>query len=1655
MVIYPLGNNHRDSLRYVMIDSADYGKIVANDSTIQYTPKLNFYGTDTFILVRLDSAHVDSIITIVNVIPVNDRPKFIQKIPKLFLQEDDRVEIDFNLLNALVNDPDNDHRELIWNVESGQNIKIIRDDSKTYIVPLLDWNGEDSLSVIVSDGVLSDTANMKIKVEPVNDPPRFAKRPPALIFNEDSEASVTISSWFDLAEDPDNGNADLEWNVLRGHTIFADRMGEEFIFSSAPDWYGSDSLKLIVSDGDFNDTTRFVIDVIPVNDSPRFLADSLVLSYDEDDTLVFDLNDWRKNIYDSESATDSLALIILPGKNIHILQDGETIMFFSPDNWNGTDTLNVIVSDGILADTSHVYIEVRALNDPPKFTDEIPPIEVIEDKPFSADIRDWYKLISDPDNLADDLIWEIISGHSIQVVKEENIVQFALPKDWNGADSLLVMISDGEYFDAATLVIHVEAVNDPPEFMEVLPEIELREDTVLKLPYSSLFGFVNDVDMPVQNLVWSFSQGRNITSALRDSSVEFRPKLNWSGTDTISVFVSDGELSDTSAFTIKVQAINDPPVLAENIVPPEFDEDDEIDISIEYWYDKVSDPDNVISELQFSLSEGEFIRVEKNDSYFKLSSEKNWFGKDSIILEVYDGEFRDSTVIIISVNPVNDPPVFAKRLDEITFMEDEEYLFSTNLWRDNILDIDNNVEELSLQIMGGKVVTYLQNDSAIAFLSPQDWYGSELLTAIISDGFLSDTTNFTIRVVPVNDPPVFIGVIDTLLFNEDERLLINLDNWFTYVTDPDNNHKQLTWKFAHSPEVSITLSDGVIECSAQKNWNGFQTITAYISDGEFSDSAIVYVQVSAINDPPVFSTPPTPLWTKEDESVSVRLSEFYRFVDDPDDDVKDLSWEIESGPYVETMQSDSVVLFTPPLNWNGTDTIRLIASDLEYKDKALLIITVEPVNDPPTISDRLPECHFDEDEQIEILRTDWFNYVTDIDNTDEEIDFCVLDGNFTSSTTSGDGFIFRSEADWNGKDTVSLIVCDGEYSDTSQVFITVNPINDAPIIEVLLPDIKYDEDHEQLLIFSEWYAHVTDVDNTDHELSWEIVNGEVIEVALSQLSGILISPQNWFGYDTITVIVNDGEYFDTTFVPIEIYPVNDPPDLSEMIPDTAFYEDGYLCIPDSRWTPYVTDPDHPFQTLRWRITGTQSLSASGGERSIDFHAPRNWFGIDRAMLIVSDGLLSDTSYFRIRVLPVNDPPKLNKIPKIVLNEDSEYFIDLDTYVSDNDDKKSSLIWSTYLNEPSVETKVVTNRWFYLPGRYRSSSPLDRTDSRKQNGSKLEIVINNKTRKAAIIPHPNYYGDNIQYILKVKDPKDASDIATLNISVLPVNDPPRLEQIPEITFNEDETFSDSLSLWFPFVSDVDHPDSILNWNVRSGDRVSSKIKDGFVFLNGHPNWFGKDTLSLYVGDGEYLDTSALNINVLPVNDPPEPFELIGHIVGDSVNLTFQWYPSADIDGDTLAYAFHLKSEKLDTAITNIRGKHSLMFNGRGVLETGAFYEWYIEATDGVDFTRCNNPLKFYLQHLPGNFSLSQNYPNPFNKSTTVPFDVAEIGRVKIMVYDMHGKEIVRLVDEWHRPGHYEVIWDGKDRHSRDMATGVYLITMVTEDFSQVRKLMLIK
>ncbi len=89
-------------------------------------------------------------------------------------------------------------------------------------------------------------------------------------------------------------------------------------------------------------------------------------------------------------------------------------------------------------------------------------------------------------------------------------------------------------------------------------------------------------------------------------------------------------------------------------------------------------------------------------------------------------------------------------------------------------------------------------------------------------------------------------------------------------------------------------------------------------------------------------------------------------------------------------------------------------------------------------------------------------------------------------------------------------------------------------------------------------------------------------------------------------------------------------------------------------------------------------------------------------------------------------------------------------------------------------------------------------------------------------------------------------------------------------------------------------------------------------------------------------------------------------------------------------------------------------------------------------------------LPSTTSLMQNYPNPFNASTTISFDIAQIGDVNLSVYNLMGQKIETLIDNKLQAGHHNIIWDASTYSS-----GVYFYKLTTDGKTFTKRMTLLK
>jgi photosystem II stability/assembly factor-like uncharacterized protein len=90
------------------------------------------------------------------------------------------------------------------------------------------------------------------------------------------------------------------------------------------------------------------------------------------------------------------------------------------------------------------------------------------------------------------------------------------------------------------------------------------------------------------------------------------------------------------------------------------------------------------------------------------------------------------------------------------------------------------------------------------------------------------------------------------------------------------------------------------------------------------------------------------------------------------------------------------------------------------------------------------------------------------------------------------------------------------------------------------------------------------------------------------------------------------------------------------------------------------------------------------------------------------------------------------------------------------------------------------------------------------------------------------------------------------------------------------------------------------------------------------------------------------------------------------------------------------------------------------------------------------------NVSAKYKVYQNYPNPFNPTTYVKFSILNSGDVKIVVYDLMGREVQTLVNERLQPGTYETTFDGSN-----LTSGVYFYRIFTEGYTETRKMLLLK
>jgi|GEM_PF-3709448 len=117
----------------------------------------------------------------------------------------------------------------------------------------------------------------------------------------------------------------------------------------------------------------------------------------------------------------------------------------------------------------------------------------------------------------------------------------------------------------------------------------------------------------------------------------------------------------------------------------------------------------------------------------------------------------------------------------------------------------------------------------------------------------------------------------------------------------------------------------------------------------------------------------------------------------------------------------------------------------------------------------------------------------------------------------------------------------------------------------------------------------------------------------------------------------------------------------------------------------------------------------------------------------------------------------------------------------------------------------------------------------------------------------------------------------------------------------------------------------------------------------------------------------------------------------------------------------------------------------------------EESWAIDNLSVENSETSAIPSLPGagEVVLFQNHPNPFNPSTQLSFELVTSGQVTLKVYDLAGRLVSTLVDETLSPGHFDVIWNGRDEAGRMSSAGVFLYRLEAGGHVETKLMTLVK
>jgi len=859
-----------------------------------------------------------------------------------------------------------------------------------------------------------------------------------------------------------------------------------------------------------------------------------------------------------------------------------------------------------------------------------------------------------------------------------------------------------------------------------------------------------------------------------------------------------------------------------------------------------------------------------------LTPEVEQSGSTTISITVTDPHgMTDIQTFTLNVSEINDLPSITsiknQTINEDT--ESEPIQFTVTDIEKNQLQIEVSAENSDLFPSNSNNIT-LSNDSGgnswqlttnkgsdvlTLWLRPAtNQSGTSMITVTVYDGQNEVHTNFSMTVMPQNDPPILSRIVDQTIdedtlsqaipftiFDPDARsltLTIYIENQL--LIPSDNQHLTLiNASFLKDTCYTLTTDSESIPLTlyilAESNLSGASVLTITVSDGELSNSQAFTMTVLSVDDPPTLShiadqatfeeTPLTGIgFTVNDVDTNTLAIEILSNTPDiiPSDPTHmTLSNAIGDTGYTLLAKPLDMLWLTlmPAPNATGIAEIIVKVSDETTDTSISFSVTVSPINDAPVLSPienqygredtriKIPFVVSDQDADPLTLTIATGNDLL-IPSDARHLSFQTADGQFSNTllTIPGGEAISLTVLpllNQSGKTEITITATDGIAHVSTAFILSITAVNDAPTLSPIDHQTVFEDTQSNPIPFT-----VSDVD------------GDILYITVSSSHSILIPSER--NHITLSNATGDHAYTLTT------------------------HADDHL-----------------------HVTLLPSFNQSGSAM---------------ISITVTDGTLQSSESFTMTVIPVNDAPIISAISNFSMDEDTV---------------SPQILFS--IADPEFDTltiEIQSNNEDLIATHTQSITLQGET-----GGSAYTLISNPGPLTLTLQPKQNQIGTS-EIIVHATDGEDASSRA-FTVTVTEVNDAPMISFIPNQTTLED-TQSTSISF---NITDVDATQ--LTIDIQSGNENLLPLNASHITLcsasGGNtysllihenraaltlsvlpaPNQAGNVSLTVQVSDEYSSVNQSFILSIQQINDPPIIDPVADHLAQEdmsTINIPFTAY-----------------------------------------------------------------------------------------------------------------------------------------------------------------------